>query len=326
MRMLEFIKNIFVSYLILTFLLTVFNIIRMYVIRAKVGAKEFGLSRLKTLQNQGRYKCIRLYSDEEISKNKKKKVVKLHYFPSDNKKSKRTIIVCPGGGYAHLVIKVEGYPIAAKFNEMGYDAFVLEYRTGWYCSSHAPQRDLARTVTYISQKSGEYDVDPNDYIICGFSAGGNLAATFATKEYGYKKYGLPKPAGIILGYPWTNINHWIEHPYWNIWVGLLGIYLSERGNIHMFGILGHFNREKRDSVCVQNWIDEDYTDVYMFACSKDVLVPCGAHTDVLEKALEDNNVRSKYEKFLALPHGIGLGVGSRAEIWPKNAMEFFEKN
>lgn len=325
MVVLDYLKRIVENYLLLTFILTVFSIIRMYAIRHRVGANKYGLDRISKLQEDKRYKCEFLYSHEEISETPKKGVVKLNFFPSDNKKDDRIIIICPGGGYGHLVTRVEGYPIAAKFNEMGVDAFVLEYRTGIYCSPYAPMEDLAKAISHIKEHEREYGVNADKYVLCGFSAGGNLCGIFASKEYGYKRYNVHKPLGIIMGYPWTNINHWIEHPYWNIWIGLLGIYLSERGNIHMFGLTGHFNKKYRDSICVQNQVDKDYPDTYMFACSGDILVPCGAHTDILEKAFEDNNVRAKYEKFFALPHGIGLGRGTRAEVWPENAWQFLSE-
>ena len=38
------------------------------------------------------------------------------------------IIVCPGGGYNILAIDKEGYEIAEWLNELGYTAFVLQYR------------------------------------------------------------------------------------------------------------------------------------------------------------------------------------------------------
>lgn len=37
------------------------------------------------------------------------------------------VIVCPGGGYGTRAPH-EGEPIARKFNELGFHAFVLQYR------------------------------------------------------------------------------------------------------------------------------------------------------------------------------------------------------
>lgn len=318
----SFLLGLLRSYLILTFGLTVFNIIKMYWVRNRVNARGFGFLRLQELRHSDRYVIRHLYTPEEIKNNSKLNVARISFFPADEPKSQRTIIICPGGGYAHLDIRVEGFPIAARYNQAGFNAFILEYRTGFFCSPHAPMQDLARAIEHIRDNADFYGVNPDDYVLVGFSAGGNLCGMFGTRKYGYEKYGLKKPTGLILGYPWTNINHWIEHPYWNIWVGLLAIWLSERGNIYMFGLLGHYNRENRDSICLQNWIDEDYPDTYMFACSGDVLVPCGAHADVMEVALREKNIRHKYEKFFKLPHGIGLGIGTPAEVWFENSLDF----
>ena len=320
----EWIGHIIFIYLVLTFLFTLISLIRMYAIRRRVGAKEYGRERFRTLVSQGRFRQYPLYTAEEIRANRHRGVVKLSAFLNDSGTKSKYVIVCPGGGYMHLVTAYEGPPIAARINELGYTAFVLEYRTGLHCSSHAPMHDLARAVRFIEQRADEFNVDTKDYAVVGFSAGGNLAGIFGTKAWGYERYNTAKPGAVILAYPWTNVNHWIQHPYWNIWVGLMGIWLSERGNLYMFGAQS-LNREKRDSLCVQKWITEDYPSTYMFAGGNDILVPSGAHTDVLEKALKECNIPLMYEKFFGVPHGIGLGIGTRADGWLDRAINFWQE-
>ena len=61
----------------------------------------------------------------------------------------------------------------------------------------------------------------------------------------------------------------------------------------------------------------------MYAGGNDVLVLSHSHTDVLEAALKEKHVPYKYEKFFALPHGIGLGIHTSAEDWLTNALEFW---
>ena len=90
----------------------------------------------------------------------------------------------------------------------------------------------------------------------------------------------------------------------------------------MFGI--HNTKENRESLCVQNWITEDYPPVYMYAGGRDIIVPANAHTDVLHKALQEHGVPHIYQKFFRIPHGIGLGVGSEADGWLDEAVEFWE--
>ena len=320
----EIVYNFIFIYLTLSFLLTCYSALRMYVIRYRATAIKLGKERIQQLISQGRFRQIPLYSMEEIGKKKALEEVRLSIFPNDTGERKKYVIVCPGGGYAHCVTDQEGYPIAARLNEMGYTAFVLEYRTRFHCSAYAPMDDLAQAVRYIEEHHEELNVEPENYAICGFSAGGNMAGIFGGKGLGYEKYGVRKPGALILGYPWTNVNHWMDHPYWNIWKGLIGVWLSERGILYMFG--RHANKKNRESLCVQNWITPDYPPTYMMVGTNDILVPASHHAAVLKEALKEKQVKYLYEQFWGLPHGIGLGERTRAEGWLKAAVEFWEEN
>ncbi|MCR4998491.1 MAG: alpha/beta hydrolase [Lachnospiraceae bacterium] len=311
-------------YFILTFILTVISILRMYRIRHRAAAAKYGKARMNKLVEEHRLRQFPVYTMDEIKSRRSRGAVRVTFFPADTVEPAKVAIICPGGGYDHLEEKYEGYPVAAKLNEMGINAFVLEYRVGRHCSYHAPIHDLARTVQYITEHQDDFHVDMKDYAVIGFSAGGNMAGLFGSEKYGYKNYGVAKPGALLMGYPWTNVNHWAQHPYWNIWVGLMGVWLSERGNFWMFR-LHHFNHEYRESLCVQRWITEDFPPVYMFAGGNDILVPSGAHTDVLEKALKQYHVPYKYEKFFGVPHGVGLGLHTSAEGWLDTAVEFWKE-
>ena len=50
------------------------------------------------------------------------------------------VLVLPGGGYTHRALH-EGDPVARKFNELGYHAFVLQYRVKPY-TAPAPQAKI----------------------------------------------------------------------------------------------------------------------------------------------------------------------------------------
>lgn len=320
----ELISDFIVIYLILSFALTCYSAIYMYVIRYRANAVKKGKERIRELISQGRFRQIPLYSMEEISEKKVLGDVRLAIFPNDSGEKRSYVIVCPGGGYAHCVTEDEGYPVAAKLNELGYTAFVLEYRTGLHCSAYAPMQDLAKAVRYIEEHHEQLNVEPENYAVCGFSAGGNLAGVFAGEEHGYAKYKVRKPGAILLAYPWTNVNHWMDHPYWNIWKGLIGVWLSERGMLYMFG--RHVTRKKRESLCVQNYITPEFPPTYIMAGSNDILVPASHHAEVLNRALKEQKVKHIYEQYWNLPHGIGLAVGTRAEGWLENAVAFWEES
>ena len=320
----ETVRTLIIAYLILTFVFTVYSIARMYYIEHKSNNVKIGRARVKYLQYTGRFIQMPVYSMEEMAADKHKRDVRLMYFPADNPKSKRFIMILPGGGYAHLCTKQEGYPVAAALNKRGINAFVLEYSVGRDCEPYSPMIDLGTALVLIKDNLEKFDVVMDGYALMGFSAGGNLAGIFSSHKFGYLDYQLPKPAAIILGYPWTCVNDWLHHPYWNIWIGLLGIWLSNRGSFYMFG-LRHI-RKGRQMLDVQKYIGDDYPPTFMYSGSWDVLVPASRHADVFDAALKANGVKHVYEKYFGVPHGIGLGLHTKAEGWLDRAVEFWEEN
>ncbi|MCR5417082.1 MAG: alpha/beta hydrolase [Pseudobutyrivibrio sp.] len=320
----EAVRTILVVYLILTFAFTLYSVLRMYFIEKMSNDVKGGKLRVKKLKADGRFTQIPVYSIEEMKADKKKNDVRLMYFPSDNPTSKRFVVILPGGGYAHLCTKQEGYPLAAALNRMGVNAFILEYRTGISCTAFGPMEDLGKALQLIEKNQEKWNITMEGYALMGFSAGGNLAGIFASHKFGYMDYQLPKPATIILGYPWTCVNDWLHHPYWNIWIGILGVWLSNRGSFHMFG-LSHIRRG-RELLDVQKYIEEDYPPTFMYSGSWDVLVPASRHADVFDSCLKKHNIKHIYEKHFGVPHGIGLGRHTKADGWLNRAVEFWYSN
>ncbi len=317
----ETIRTLLIAYLIFTFLFTVYSIARMYYIEHKSNDRKGGRARVKALQATGRLMQFPVYSMEEMGRDKHKRDVKLMFFPADTPKSKRFAMILPGGGYAHLCTKQEGYPVAAALNRMGVNAFVLEYRAGRDCEPFAPMEDLGVALRLIQDNLEKFNVEMDKYALIGFSAGGNLAGIFASDSHGYLDYDLPKPGAVILGYPWTCVNDWLHHPYWNIWIGLMGIWLSNRGSFYMFGV--RHMRKGRELLDVQKYIKEDYPPTFMYSGSWDVLVPASRHADVFDAALKKNGIKHIYEKYFGVPHGIGLGIHTKAEGWLERAVDFW---
>ena len=63
------------------------------------------------------------------------------------------VVVCPGGGYSCRAPH-EAAPIALKFNELGFHAFVVHYRVTPY-RFPAPQRDIFRAVKLIRSRAAD---------------------------------------------------------------------------------------------------------------------------------------------------------------------------
>ena len=88
------------------------------------------------------------------------------------------VVVCPGGGYAHLAPH-EGLPVARWLNGLGLHAFVLRYRVAPH-RHPAPLQDAQRALRTVRCHAADWGVDPGRVGILGFSAGGHLAATAGT--------------------------------------------------------------------------------------------------------------------------------------------------
>lgn len=313
--------EIVIIYLFLSFFLTVFKLTKMRIVNYKANDVKKGKKRRKELIKKGKWRQLPLYSLEEIAENRKLNSARITIFKTNKEKNAPCAIILPGGGYGYSKIKQEGYPVAAYLNDKGINAIVLEYRTGRNCSSHAPMVDLAKTVEYMFSHQKKLEIHADNYALIGFSTGGNIAGMFGTEKFGYKHYGVEKPASIILGYPWTNVNHFFDHPYWNIWDGLISLWFSERGNIHMFGPIP--TRKQRESLCIQKWMNKNFPPTYMFTGDEDFLVHAGSHTSVIEKALKQNNIPYKYQQFYNVPHGVGLGIGTNSEGWLDEAIDYW---
>ena len=97
----------------------------------------------------------------------------------------------------------EGWPIARRFNELGYHAFILTYQVSTEASAVKAMDDMAKAMQMIQERKEEFHVDPENYMTCGFSAGGYLVCLWNT-EKGYQAFDLPKPQLTIPVYPVTS--------------------------------------------------------------------------------------------------------------------------
>jgi acetyl esterase/lipase len=93
-------------------------------------------------------------------------------------------LVMPGGGYGYQAMDKEGTRQAAWLSARGVTAFVLVYRLpgeGWAERSLAPLADAQRAIRLIRAQAGGFGVDPARVLVLGFSAGGHLAGSLATR-------------------------------------------------------------------------------------------------------------------------------------------------
>ncbi len=120
----------------------------------------------------------------------------LYVFKADeSKKTDKTIVICPGGGYACLCMSYEGYEMAEWLSSQGITAAVLKYRMP-NGNKEVPLEDAVEAIRILKKNAKELNISPDKIGIMGFSAGGHLAAY--TSNFAPDK---DKPAFSVLFYP-----------------------------------------------------------------------------------------------------------------------------
>lgn len=140
--------------------------------------------------------------------------------PTLKSKKRKAIIVCPGGGY-HALSQRESEPIVKVFLSEGLNVFLLRYTVGMKgenypenpgATDYAPLIEAALSIRHVRENAEEYNIDPEQIFIIGFSAGGHLAASTGIlwkTDAVQKALGasaedpteIGKPNGMLLSYP-----------------------------------------------------------------------------------------------------------------------------
>lgn len=222
------------------------------------------------------------------------------------------VLVLPGGGYNHRA-KHEGDPIAQRFNELGFHAFTLQYRV---LPEKAPgaQLDVVRAIKMIRANAEKWCIDPEKIAVCGFSAGGHLAACAGLIADNYDVPMNDETDGVsgradamllcygVLSTTWTYPD--------------LGRPLCE-------GI--HYCDEKGNIIDPWTLVSEDTPPAYIWHTATDKCVP-------VECAIAFAREMWKRERTCELHvypcgrHGLGLGLGLPDIIsWSGEAAVFLEK-
>lgn len=106
----------------------------------------------------------------------------LPYLVEDQSQAKGNLIVVSGGGYSGRANSQEGYPVAVKFNELGYNCFVLQRRVAPY-SKDEIWSDLQRSVRYLRANIEEKGLGGGDCIAAAGFSGGSATILGAMANY-----------------------------------------------------------------------------------------------------------------------------------------------
>jgi acetyl esterase/lipase len=240
------------------------------------------------------------------------------------------VIVCPGGGYQFTSDR-EAEPIALRFLAHGYHAFILRYSVN--TRFPLPMLDLAQAILLIRRHAREWLVDPHCLAVCGFSAGGHLAAALGVfwdqplirDAVGAANDDL-RPDAVILGYPVIDLRHGPPPP--------------PGGEPHYAGMHAAIfgDRSAPDAVVNQYRPDLHVTPrsspAFIWHTAADPIVP--AHNALLfAGALAAHNVPYELHIWDSGPHGLALANAvtasdaslnaPHAQIWVDLALGWLER-
>ena len=212
------------------------------------------------------------------------------------------VIVVPGGGYA-MVSPTEGELVAERFYVAGYQTFVLTYTTNLLSAAPLgglPMGELARAIRMVRSRAGEYKVDPNLVVLCGFSAGSHLCGSIcvhfedaAEDNPAYKDISA-RPDAAILSYPVITSGPFAHQGSFQC---LLGRDIYERKDPETAKLLEYWSLEKQ--------VSENTPPIFLWQTITDETVPV-ENSILMEQALRKHGVPHALHLFSAGRHGLSL--------------------
>ena len=193
------------------------------------------------------------------------------------------VIILPGGGYVYTTPH-EAAPVAAMFNTVDCQSFVLDYTT--YTKDPQVTNDMMleevkQSLELLKKNADQWHIDTSRLYLCGFSAGGHLAA-LASNAY------PDEIDRVILGYAALDLKgHTIQ-----------------RGNLSEVAKL--FARKPIDSVSAKT------PRTFLWHTYEDTQVPVASSYEYLHKLVE-NGVACEAHIYQKGKHGMSLASRASAK-------------
>jgi predicted esterase len=164
----------------------------------------YGLKALCSQAKAGEQVYYEVYTEKEQKEDPAKKTVGLYCLHGDSSEKKPYVLLFAGGGFSSVCTFCESLPVGEVFRELGYTVFMGTYRlTGVFGQFQDPEilaEDIAREISFINEHAEEWNLETENYLIGGFSAGSCTAATWCDPRYGYEAYGTNPPAAYCSMY------------------------------------------------------------------------------------------------------------------------------
>ena len=261
-----------------------------------------------------------LYTEAECAADESRRGTNLVWLPSsaEDAGSRPYILLVPGGGFINVWNLTEGWPVAAQFNRLGYNVFVLTYQVA--AEDRLLDRemgDFAQAVRLIRDHAETFSVDWQRYITCGFSAGGYLVCLWNVPEKGYAFHGLPKPQAVFPVYPLVSWKLCLMDDEKN---GGAEDEEEADSDLALFGC--DINTAARSPFEIPDHA-EGFPPCAVFMTETDGLVN-PEHSRLLQQALQRKGIPCRLEAGPSGGHGFADGTGMCMAGWIERAVRWYE--
>lgn len=242
--------------------------------------------------------------------------------PNDTRGIKRrAVIICPGGGYDYCSVR-EAEPVAMRLASYNIACFVLNYSC-YRKLFPTNLLELAAAMLFVRENGDRFGIDTEKVYVCGFSAGGHLAASLGVhwnKPFAYEPFGVSpemiRPYGQILCYPVITGG-------------------EKRHDGSILNLIGDdSNTEAKRLVSLEEQVSGDTVPTFIWSTCDDELVPV-ENTLMFTEALAANKVPFTSHIFSSGVHGLALADESTANYdghinkecaeWVRMAVEWINK-
>ena len=220
--------------------------------------------------------------------------------------TRKALLVFPGGAYIKLAPR-EGEPVAQAFMPYGYNTFVLHYTVSRKRRKPFPSHLIEATlaIKHIKDNADKYGIDPAEFYVVGFSAGGHLAASVATMWKNEKvlsavemPYGYNRVKGAMLIYPMVSPDYSNCETYDRAWGNLFAC--------------ENPTPEQLNEAAIERHVDADSSPAFILHAFTDPVVDV-RNALVLGKAYAEAGVPCEIHVYPEGTHGFSLANEVSAE-------------
>ena len=232
------------------------------------------------------------------------------------------ILILPGGGYLWTSPR-EHEDIAFQFLAAGFTVFSIRYSVVPAVFPRALY-EVYTAISMIRKNAQAWHIDPNKITVCGFSAGGHLAASsgaFWNEDFVKSNLGFTdehKPNSLILSYPVITAG---ESAHKGSFMNLLGKKELTEEDIKYFSI--------------ENRVTMDFPPSFIWHTFTDTTVPV-MNSLLIGEALAKNGIKFEMHIYPDGPHGLALSnhitaweneqPPKKPQAWVRDSIDFLLEN